>query len=294
MLFLLQQILLSAIEGERDFTAYTHADYVAEFQKTYGSSEEEQKRAGIFAANLALINAHNADPDKEWFAAVNQFTDMTNAEFRAKRTGIKRDRLTPDLAATVQPAAPAGGMPDKLDWREQSGVVTKPKDQGGCGSCWAFSATEALESAAALASGKAAPVLSPQQLVSCSPNPQHCGGSGGCDGSTQELAFQYTQTAGLSLEKSYKYEGVTGTCQKSKIAPVVQNKGFVKLPRNNYTALMTAVATVGPVAISLAAGMRRARRSPPPPHWQRPGHRGPPLRGSGAPLPLTPAPCPPA
>ena len=68
-----------------------------------------------------------------------------------------------------------------------------PLSAGGCGSCWAFSATEALESAAALASGKAAPVLAPQQLVSCSPNPKHCGGTGGCDGSTQELAFQYTE-----------------------------------------------------------------------------------------------------
>jgi len=133
-------------------------------------------------------------------------------------------------------------------------VVTKAKDQGGCGSCWAFSATEALESAAAIASNGKAPVLSPQQLVSCSPNPKHCGGTGGCDGSTQELAFQYTEGTGLSLESSYRYEGVTGTCEKSKIKPVVSNAGYVKLPRNNYTALMAAVATVGPIAISVAAG----------------------------------------
>ena len=222
MLFLLQQILLSAIEGERDFTAYTHADYVAEFQKTYGSSEEEQKRAGIFAANLALINAHNADPDKEWFAAVNQFTDMTNAEFRAKRTGIKRDRLTPDLAATVQPAAPAGGMPDKLDWREQSGVVTKPKDQGGCGSCWAFSATEQLESDYFLTYGTLK-TLAPQQIVSCDT------ASNGCGGGNPINAWQYLNTfGGQEPSKDYPYlSGTTeqtGTC-KNKAAEVTETVG---------------------------------------------------------------------
>ena len=97
-------------------------------------------------------------------------------------------------------------------------------------------------------------MLAPQQLVSCSPNPQHCGGTGGCDGSTQELAFTYTEGTGLTLESDYSYEGVTGKCQKDKIKPLVSNTGFVKLPQNNYTALMTAVSTVGPMAISVAAG----------------------------------------
>lgn len=96
-------------------------------------------------------------------------------------------------------------------------------------------------------------MLSPQQLVSCSPNPKHCGGSGGCDGSTQELAFAYTETAGLSLDASYPYTGTTGTCDATKVQPAVKNDGYVFLPVNNYTSLLSAVATVGPVAISIAA-----------------------------------------
>merc|ERR1712154_684917 len=106
---------------------------------------------------------------------------------------------------------------DRIDWREQDGVVTPVKDQGGCGSCWAFSAAETLESHLALATGKASPKLSPQQIVSCSPNPDQCGGSGGCDGSTQPLAFAYTKTAGITTESSYPYTGRTGTCTESKI-----------------------------------------------------------------------------
>merc|ERR1719453_2792755 len=113
-------------------------------------------------------------------------------------------------------------MPESLDWREKktatgAQVVTPVKSQGLCGSCWAFSATETFESMYAIATGEAAPVLSPQQIVSCSPNPDHCGGSGGCDGSTQPLAFDYTKTAGITTEADYPYAGSTGKCDESKI-----------------------------------------------------------------------------
>lgn len=125
---------------------------------------------------------------------------------------------------------------------------------GGCGSCWAFSATETFESHLAIATNEPIQKLSPQQIVSCSPNPQQCGGSGGCDGSTQPLAFNYTVQAGLTTEENYPYAGSTGTCKESKIVPVGFNSGYTELPVNDYTALMTAVATKGPIAISIAAG----------------------------------------
>eukprot|EP00755_Sulcionema_specki_P021754 Sspe_Gene.74874::Locus_46791_Transcript_2_4_Confidence_0.400_Length_958::g.74874::m.74874/K01365/CTSL; cathepsin L len=99
--------------------------------------------------------------------------------------------------------------------------------------------------------------LSEQQVVSCSPNPRECGGTGGCKGSTQPLAFNYTVTAGAVLESDYPYEsgvGITWPCNKAKTAhPVAGITGYVKLPKNNYTALMDAVANVGPIAISAAA-----------------------------------------
>ena len=72
------------------------------------------------------------------------------------------------------------------------GAVTPVKNQGGCGSCWAFSATESVESHYQIASGNLVK-LAPQAYVNCVENPKHCGGTGGCDGSTQELAFQYTE-----------------------------------------------------------------------------------------------------
>merc|ERR1712226_1506496 len=130
-------------------------------------------------------------------------------------------------------------LPDRIDHRETDGRVTPVKNQGSCGSCWAFSATETLESHLSLATGEAAPVLSPQQIVSCAPNPQHCGGTGGCQGSTQPLAFNYTMTAGITTEANYPYKGRTGTCDTSKIKPVAFNDGYAELTTNNYTELVT-------------------------------------------------------
>merc|ERR1712064_263187 len=121
----------------------------------------------------------------------------------------------------TQSAPTFGDVPASVDWRQTEGVVTEVKNQGQCGSCWAFSVTETLESHFALVMKQTAPVLGPQQPVSCMANPDKCGGSGGCQGATQPLAFTYTETTGLSLESSYPYTGQTGTCDTSRIAPVV-------------------------------------------------------------------------
>merc|ERR1711953_872745 len=198
------------------------------------------------------ILQHNVDESKTWFATVNEFTDWTNEEFRNQRTGHSPH---PQVNVAPKTNVAVTDLPDSIDHRDTEGVVTDVKNQGSCGSCWAFSATETLESHLSVATGEAAPILSPQQIVSCSPNPQHCGGTGGCKGSTQPLAFNYTKTIGITTESSYPYRGLTGgKCDQSKIQPVAINDGFEMLETNDYTELMTAVATKGPVSISVAAG----------------------------------------
>eukprot|EP00928_Gymnodinium_smaydae_P070051 TRINITY_DN53993_c0_g1_i1.p1 TRINITY_DN53993_c0_g1~~TRINITY_DN53993_c0_g1_i1.p1 ORF type:complete len:376 (-),score=68.99 TRINITY_DN53993_c0_g1_i1:52-1179(-) len=239
--------------GERDFNGYTYDHYLEEFGKKDSNSVGSKQ---AFVENMERIRRQNEDPEKTWFATVNEFTDWTNEEFRALRHGriSQPFSLLGSAAKVAEPSVALADLPDSMDWRAKEGVVTPAKNQGGCGSCWAFSTVETLESHLAIATGQPAPVLSPQQVVSCAPNPQHCGGTGGCAGSTQPLGFNYTESAGITLESDYPYTGETGTCEKSKIKPVAKNTGYVQLPANDYTALMTAVATKGPVAISLAAG----------------------------------------
>lgn len=241
------------LQGEHELSGYTFEDFQSDFNKVYNSVEESGSRKAIFERNLEMIRAHNAQDDKSWFATVNEFADWDNEEFKSLRTGNAPSQHGPRVSLSAN----LGDLPDSVDWREQDGIVTPVKNQASCGSCWAFSVVSTLESHLAIATGETAPVLSPQQLVSCAPNPNHCGGTGGCKGSTQPIGFNYTASAGISLSSDYPYTstfGITGACKPEKIIPVAQNDGVAVLPTNDYTALMTAIAQHGPVAISVAAG----------------------------------------
>jgi hypothetical protein len=84
--------------------------------------------------------------------------------------------------------------------------------------------------------------LAPQELVDCVTNPDHCGGSGGCGGATQELGYAYAMLNGMGAEADYPYKGSDGTCQMGQGGHVQLKagiKGYVKLPENNNTALLT-------------------------------------------------------
>jgi cathepsin L len=100
--------------------------------------------------------------------------------------------------------------------------------------------------------------LSPEQIAMCAPNPNHCGGTGGCEGATAEIAFDYLSgSTGLFEEFQYPYTSYYGKdfdcLSPVDTNPVVKINGYVQLPANNYTALMNAVASVGPVSISVDA-----------------------------------------
>lgn len=129
-------------------------------------------------------------------------------------------------------------VPNDIDWRTK-GVVTPVKNQGGCGSCWAFAATETIESGLAIATGKLL-TLSEQNMVSCTKNPRHCGGTGGCQGATAELGIDYVAQKGISSESVYPYTARTGTCKETTKAAHVTN--FTKLPENKYDHYLKLLA----------------------------------------------------
>jgi len=227
----------------------TWEQYTAE-QGLVFNGKEDVARQAIFNANLKKIAEENLKGNS-YTLGVTKFAHMHNDEFRSI---IKGTKPAQPFAGDVTSHKLSGqALPDRIDHRETSGVVSAVKDQGGCGSCWAFSAVETLESHLAIATGSS-PILSPQQIVSCAPNPDQCGGTGGCSGSTQPLAFAYTKTAGITTEANYPYKGTTGTCAEAKIKPVAQNDGYAVLTTNDYNELIDAVANKGPVAISIAAG----------------------------------------
>lgn len=108
---------------------------------------------------------------------LTQFADMTNKEFRSMNKAIQSKEKKVSLPTNVRKEVIT--IPKSVDWRQKKGILTEVKNQGSCGSCWAFSATETLESREKL-NGKDLVVLSEQQLVDCehigSPPDQGCGG----------------------------------------------------------------------------------------------------------------------
>ncbi len=114
---------------------------------------------------------------------------------------------------------------------------------GGCGSCWTFATAETVESHHALATRQLA-VLSEQQILDCKPNPNQCGGTGGCGGGTAELAMQQiVALGGLSSEWTYPYQSYFGAAFSCRFnnhttRPFAKIKGYVKLPENQYTPLV--------------------------------------------------------
>jgi cathepsin L len=154
----------------------------------------------------------------------------------------------------------------EVDWRSLAMSKDVP-NQGGCGSCWAVAATSMMQARYEVQNRSR--TFSVQQLVNCVPNPEECGGSGGCNGATVELAMQYIDMVGLETAESVHYYGRDMKCthpvqtssflerrirsrQKLSNGAGIGLKTWHKLPENRAKPLMAA-AMSGPVAISVGA-----------------------------------------
>ena len=186
-------------------------NFKAKFGKRYASVEEEELRFSIFFRNLEKAADYNNEHNTNVFG-VTRFSDLAEEEFRTQYLNY-RPKGRKNIP--VNPV-PSSSTPTNFDWRDQSGVLTDVKDQGQCGSCWAFSATETIESAWALA-GNTLTEFSPQQIVSCDTECYGCGGG------WTEKAFDYVIGAGgMASESSYPYTSgvteVTGTCKSYSVS----------------------------------------------------------------------------
>jgi len=252
MFFLLALLSIATATQWHELSAYRFQHYTKEFGKSY-STYEAKTRERIFEARLSAIRLHNQDPTKTWKQGVNQFTDKTDEELKAylgARPGPKLNVVPVHVTAET-----LKDLDDDVDWRDQ-GVVTAVKDQGRCGSCWSFAAAETLESYYALASDNLVQ-LSQQQILDCTENPQHCGGSGGCGGGTVELAYaQIIKMGGLASEWTYpylSYFGDANTCNTTRAVAVATITSYVNLPPNEQPPVINHLATQGPLAISVDA-----------------------------------------
>jgi len=218
--------------------------FVQKHGKTYESAAEESYRYRVFKNNLDFINAHNAK-GLSYKVALNHFADLTASEFRDRFLGTKftRSKAAPSthvVKANVK-------LPDTVDWRTK-GAVTAVKDQGQCGSCWAFSTTGSTEGAYFLKKGTL-PSLSESNLVDCSGSQ----GNQGCNGGLMDYAFEYIITnKGIDTEASYPYVPEDGRC-KFKAANVGATiSSYTDVASGDESALQSAVAQQ-PISVAIDA-----------------------------------------
>nr|XP_044999916.1 procathepsin L-like isoform X2 [Jaculus jaculus] len=216
------------------------------YGKIYRPYVETYKRE-VWEKNMKIIEQHNKEYREgkhSYTLGMNAFGDMTLQEYNKVLTGFQSQKLE---NGKVFQKTVFGDVPKFLDWSTK-GYVNPVRDQGPCGSCWAFSASGALEGQLFRKTGKLIS-LSVQNLVDCS-RPQ---GNLGCQGGLMPHAFQYIKdNGGLDTEKSYPYEAREGPCRYRPENSAINVTGFVQIPVDEKV-LMNAVATVGPISVGVDA-----------------------------------------
>merc|ERR550539_648018 len=183
----------TSLYGEDVNTLFTK--WCMENGKSYGNQSDRSYRLGVFSQNLAKVQAHSQKTGATYSLGLNRFADLTSAEFKAQYLGYKPQAKKAKNYSNTYVNAPAS-----KDWTTTD-AVTGVKDQGQCGSCWAFSTTGSIEGLYYLQNGSQRS-FSEQQLMDCSGNY----GNMSCNGGWMDNAFKYIETQGLTDEANYPYK----------------------------------------------------------------------------------------
>lgn len=242
----------SALLHDRSHYEAKFIDWMHEHGVELANGEEFVQRLSIFASNDDFINRHNAE-GRSYTLGHNKYSMYTNEEFRSM---MNLDAPQPEkiVADGVHDSSKVTDVPASKNWADE-GAVTPVKDQGGCGSCWAFSTVGCLEGIYQITHGNL-PTFSEQMLVDCDKGY----GDLGCNGGLMDNAFNWIKdNGGLCTGADYPYTsgttGKRGDCQKDACTVVANSAvtGFTDVPPNNENELKSAVAQQ-PVSVAIDAG----------------------------------------
>jgi len=241
-------VLSLAVAATQAFDLDTEWEkFKIEYGKNFLAGQEHDARKNIFANNLKFIEKHNAEHAlglHTFTVGINQFADLTNEEFVQQFTGVK---AADDIGILEEsPVEIVGDRPESIDWREK-GAVTGVKNQGQCGSCWAFGTVGTIEGAHFKKTGKLVS-LSEKNLVDCS-RQNH-----GCRGGLPYLALNFViKQGGIDTEESYPYHPSQGQCRFDEDnigATITRARRIIK---GSEEDLQNALATIGPIAVAIDA-----------------------------------------
>ena len=201
----------------------------------------------LFTAADVEIKKSNSNPANTFLLGHNFMSTWTHDEYK-KLLGKKGKPVS--SPAPEQPEEITGPLVAEVDWRTK-GVINKVKNQGQCGSCWAFAATCTIEAAHAISSGTLLS-LSEQQVVDCDKT------SDGCDGGLAQRAFKFLESTAQDLESEYRYHAKDGTCDRSKTGHV-KVKTYKDVTKHSGDHLKAAIMET-PVAVSVEADKNAFQR----------------------------------
>lgn len=232
-------VKVSPILTELELQEKEFSKFVELYQKNY-DDRTYSKKFRAFLDNSAYIRRHNTK-NSSWKMSLNEFSDLSPSEFSSIYLS-----LPPRALKSSAPISISYNYPLTTDWRLK-GAVTTPKNQGSCGSCYAFSSTAAIESIIFIKTGRLEE-LSMQQIVDCSKSY----GNEGCSGGWMDYAFEYAMKHEIVPLSSYKYTGVSQNCQYDKLGKGVKIAGYEDVIPYNIHELASAVSKQ-PVSISVDA-----------------------------------------
>ncbi|KAL4237688.1 hypothetical protein ACF0H5_002402 [Mactra antiquata] len=229
-------------DGHDDCHPGMFTNFKSNFNKIYGSSKEEQKRFYIFCENMRTARKLQETEKGSARYGATKFADLTKEEFR-QYVGKQWDVSAKDKMkkATI----PKEKAPDSFDWRDH-GAVTPVKNQGSCGSCWAFSTTGNIEGQWAIKKKKLIS-LSEQELVDCDKVDE------GCNGGLPSNAYkEIERLGGLETETDYTYKGEDEKCEFNKTDVKVYINDSVSIS-SDEDEMATWLAANGPISIGINA-----------------------------------------
>jgi len=230
------------LDAWTDFLAISE---VRERDTPYLTEQEHDERFEIFKDNLETIKAHN-NLNHTWTMGVTQFADMTAAEFRTYSSCVAGSEGGKEDDASMLTSWNRTSL-TSVDWVKQ-GAVTSVKNQGSCGSCWAFSTTGAIESRYKIATGNLVS-LSEQELVSCSKQ------TSGCNGGWPANAMNFAiKKHGLCKESSFRYKGKSTICWDLLCRKYDRIRSYAYVAQS--TAAMETAVAAGPVSIVIEASLQ--------------------------------------
>jgi len=234
--------IVFAEQVEKDWGAFKTT-----YNKKYLTIPEDIYRQEVFEENVDYINQHNQEAEQglhTFTLGLNEYADLSAKEWKMFLLGADVYK-TPE-SAEVQDDLIDDETPKSVDWRTE-GYVTDIKNQGHCGSCWAFSATGSMEGAWFKKQNKLVS-LSEQNLVDCDKQ------SLGCKGGSMEQAFEFViKNGGIDTEESYPYKGVDGHCNFNKTNVGASITSFKRIKSGDEKQLLKEVAKVGPVSVGIDA-----------------------------------------